>query len=519
MELIQKFKKSDYFVFIDGSHLLSNKTSGWGVLIYKNNLEDWNSFKDDEIETIKSCVQHVQKQNPLQALYGEVPEIYLKDFEHYAMFQALSYMKKNQLNQFVIFSDLMQLETVFYHQEENQMISKKEVNMTDVFKRLLKNDDSSISHEDILNFQDLNFNVIHIDRRVNSLADKLSKQYLIDYYLSARGNIEDIKMYKNKINYFHFHDFKDGLNSTMLKGSMKKVLNALEKEHIFFDFIPANMLNSGDLYDLNPYKKEKNNHFDYHWKILKKDEPYYLLISTEKNILEFIKMNEQNPLGHFMSIWNEYIEKHKKFVFCFNPDDIVLFNFFIEHQNYLENKDLSHVILREKFQKKVQSCEEIFIFHQNTKLSRIKDFKNKEIDTEKANFDEESPINRYLFLLDKSRHSKKHINILIGWSLIEIYHQHKVKIDEKKKEKVVESFHKHYELLKKHFEIKENNHVQSIHQSLKKEYEKSVVNDYLGMHSGEVSFLKKTLYNIFDEIGLDKNFLEGKKRKSYTRIL
>ncbi len=520
MKLLKELKEKEYFVFIDGSHLISNQTSGWGCLIYENNLKNFFVDEKDAVQTIKAVVEKIQEQEPIDKLYGEVPAIYLKDFEHFAMYQALQYMKNNKMNRFVVFSDLMQLESVFYHKNENELTAKNHVDMNLVFQRLLKESHPEIDKNQLRNFNEMEFNVFHIDRKTNSVADKLSKQYLIDYYLQARGSIDDIKIYKNKINYFHFHDFKDGLNSTMLKGSTKKVLNALEKEHLFFDLIPASDMKLDDLENLQEYIQKDNSLIDSSWKNLIKNEKYYLLISYQKEVKEFIELNYSNPFGHILAIGKKKIKEHKDFVFCIPEKEQSLFQFLIEQQNYLE-ETLDKQDLRNNFQTFVEKVNELFIFHQNLNLSRLNHFKKYKQDIEKSNFDSESPMNRYLFLLDKSRHSKKHIHILVGWTLFEIYNQKKVKITKEDKDIVIQSFDKHYDILKEYFNIKDDLKLEQEKKSIKKEYSQSVIQNYEDENDfkqQEVLFLKNILYNIFEEIGLDKNILEGKKKKTYLRI-
>lgn len=324
-----------YTAYIDGSHHTKSKTSGWGFAIL---IED----------------------KLIHESYGSVPEPWILAFEYYAFAKLVQFCLENKIDDILMKTDLLGMEKQYTGYSSSEIVEEAQ-------KYVL-----------IPAGKTLNLKVEYISRKKNTLADKLSRVYLMTLYQQERDKFLDNhgQPGSTKINFLHMPELLHS-SRTMLKSTESRVLHAVKKHHLIFELF------------------DKTNILRILWNRTKGSQQILETLSLENNVVEvlFDKMYE-------------YSHQNKKLLLMI--EDKVLFD---QLTGIKENK-LSPA-LKAKFQTILDNVKEVFLHH--CELYPVKK-KNRKRDSTFKKGNLESPILKPL-ILEKAKTQDKFFKIVMSWDV------------------------------------------------------------------------------------------------------
>lgn len=324
-----------YTAYIDGSHHTKSKTSGWGFAI----------LSDDKL---------------IHESYGSVPAPWILAFEYYAFAKLVQFCIENKINDVLMRTDLLGMEKQYTGHSALQIVEEAQ-------KYVL------IPAE-----QTLNLKVEYISRKKNTLADKLSRVYLMTLYQQERDKFLDNhgQPGSTKVNFLHVAELLHS-SRTMLKSTQSRVLHAVKKNHLIFElFAKTNILRI--------LWNRKKGH---------------------QEILETISLND-NAENVLLDKMYEYSHQNKNLLLML--EDRSLYD---QLTGIKENK-LSHE-LNTKFQTVLDNVKEVFLHH--CELYPVKK-KNRKRDSTFRKGDLESPALKPL-ILEKAKTQDKFFKIVMSWDV------------------------------------------------------------------------------------------------------
>lgn len=321
--------------YIDGSHHEKSKTSGWGFAI----------FSEDRL--IHEC-------------FGSVPEPWILDFEYYAFAKLVQFCLENNIDDILMKTDLLGMEKQYTGFTSSRIVEEAQ-------KYALIPSGNSI-----------NLKVEYISRKKNTLADKLSRVYLMTLYLQERDDFlsQHGDHGSKKVNFLHIPELLYS-SRNMLKSTGNRVLHAVKKQHLVFELF------------------DKNNTLRILWNKTKEHQ----------KVLETICLGENSESLLFEKMY-EYSHENKKILLIVENKSL-----FDKLTGIKENK-LSPE-LNDKFQKVLDNVQEVFLHHCELYPAK-KRVRHRDLTFKKGNLEgvELKPL-----ILEKAKSQQKFFKIVMSWDV------------------------------------------------------------------------------------------------------
>lgn len=231
--------------YCDGSYHVKSDLGGWSYLIYDNN----KLINQD---------------------FGEIPKEYRKQYEEYAFYKLIKYLKDKEYSDVLIYSDSLDLIRKFERNKINEII---------------KIYDSEISIDNI------NIIMKWLPSKENKNADKLSRKFLETIYK------KEIEIFKNAYSKNHINgNIKNEKIEFFMADKVKSVVTSMikyiEKKFINyhkFDSLIIELYEEKSIYNLR-ISTYKNNEFT----II--DESLLEMNSYQEKLIESLKANKNKKI-------------------------------------------------------------------------------------------------------------------------------------------------------------------------------------------------------------------------------